>query len=225
MTVTLDARLHAALRFIKGGVHADIGSDHARLPIALLATQRVERCVIVEKTEPPARNARDATARAGLSHRVDIRLGDGFGPLERDEVHSASMTGMGVRTMLGILNRDPEKRPPALILQPNDTAEPLRVWALEHGYHLTGEALVPGHWAYTIVRLECRSGGDSVYEGLPRDLAVRWGPLLLKERASLLPQQLRFHEARLGKAAPHGREEVLRDLKLVERAWAWLRSG
>ncbi|WP_045233679.1 tRNA (adenine(22)-N(1))-methyltransferase TrmK, partial [Deinococcus pimensis] len=72
----LDARLAAVLCFVRSDVHADVGSDHALLPVALLREGRARRCVIVERTSAPLENARASVTRAGLLDRVDLRLGD-----------------------------------------------------------------------------------------------------------------------------------------------------
>jgi len=42
----LDARLEAVLALIRAEVHADIGSDHAHLPIRVVQEGRAERCVV-----------------------------------------------------------------------------------------------------------------------------------------------------------------------------------
>ncbi len=210
----LDARLRAALEFVQADTHADIGSDHARLPVALLAEGRVKRVLIIEKTPGPREVARASVERAGLSRQVEVRLGDGFAPIQRGEVESASLTGLGARTILGILNRAGEGLPPQLVLQPNDTAVPLRAWAAKSGYHLTEEALAPGFWTYGVVQLTRAAGPDPAYTGLPPDLALAWGPHLLARQDPLLLAQLRAHEARLGRLdAPEKLAPVLEALE------------
>lgn len=220
----LDARLAAALGFVRADVHADIGSDHARLPVALVRSGRARRAVIVEKTRAPFDVARAAVRAAGLHASIDVRLGDGFAPLAPGEVQSASLTGMGVRTILGILERAGDRQPERLVLQPNDTAAPLRAWARGHGYHLVGEALAPGYWAFPVLSLERRPGDDPAYtdlaDGVTPDLALAWGPHLLARRDALLREELERETRRLAGAATWGRAEAARDLALARRALA-----
>ncbi|ADV65672.1 tRNA (adenine(22)-N(1))-methyltransferase [Deinococcus maricopensis] len=222
--MTLDARLEAAAQFIRAAVHADIGSDHAALPVALLTSGRVERAVIVEKTEGPLRNARAAVARAGLTDRCEVREGDGLAPLTPGEVESASMTGMGVRTMLGVLARAGDRLPPALVLQPNDDAAPLRAWARAQAYHLRGEALAPGFWTYPVLHLRRAEGPDPAYEGVPGALAERFGPHLLRARDPQLLAVLERQRARLAPLTAHARADVLRHLSDVQSALAWMHT-
>ncbi|WP_291427154.1 tRNA (adenine(22)-N(1))-methyltransferase TrmK, partial [Deinococcus sp.] len=105
MPPTLDARLDAVLRLIRAESHADIGSDHAYLPLELVRSGRVRRVVVVEVNAAPFARAQQNVARAGLGAQIDVRLGNGFAPLAPGEVQSASLTGMGATTVLGVMQR------------------------------------------------------------------------------------------------------------------------
>ncbi len=205
----LDARLEAVLALIRAEVHADIGSDHAHLPIRVVQEGRAERCVVVEVNPGPLGHARASVVRSGLAGCVEVREGNGFGPLGAGEVDSASLTGMGAATILGVLERAGGKLPGALVLQPNDSPRPLRTWARENGYHLTAERLAAGYWAYPVLRLERRSGLDPAYAGLPLEAALRYGPLLLHGRSPLLLEQVRRDVERLTPLAAPGRPAEL----------------
>lgn len=202
---TLDARLEAALHLIRSEVHADIGSDHAHLPIRLIREGRARRCVVVELNPGPLALARRNVARARLEGHIKVRAGDGFAPLLPGEADSASMTGMGAGTATGILNRAGERLPSALILQPNDSPRPLRVWARENGYHLVRERLIAGYWPYPVLRLERIDGSDPAYARLPLDAALRYGPHLLREGSGLLREQVKADITRLTPLAAPGR--------------------
>lgn len=220
----LDERLTAAAGLIRASLHADIGSDHAGLPIWLLRSDRAERVVIVEKTPGPLEVAHRAVTRAGLGARAQLRLGDGLAPLHLHELESVSLTGMGARTMLAILERGRNlgRVPEALVLQPNDSPGLLRVWGRANGYHLSAEALAPGFWRYPVLRLDLAEGPDPVYAGMPEAAALQYGPHLLKQPHPLLPGELQSQLARLESLERHGKPEVRRDLKTVRSALAWL---
>lgn len=217
-----DPRLAAALALIRAEVHADIGSDHAALPVALLRGGRVGRCIVVEKNAAPLEVARGALERAGLLDRAELRLGDGFAPLAPGEVESASLTGMGGRTLLGILERGADRLPQRLVLQPNDSAAGLRAWARREGYWLTHEELVPGFWRYPLLGLERRPGPDPAYSGLPPVSALAHGPLLLRRRDPLLAEELESQLRRLAPLERHGRAGVDAGLAAVREGLAWL---
>ncbi len=216
----LDARLQAALQFIRAETHADIGSDHAALPLALIRSGRCQQVIVVELHPGPLGLARSAVGQAGLK-QIEVREGDGFAPLAPGEVQSASLTGLGARTILGILRRA-AWLPPALILQPNAEPEALRRWARQSGFHLTREALVAGFWRYPVLRFERLDGPDPAYGGLPEAAALRFGPHLLKAGDLHLQAELQAQERRLTGLAAHGRSGVLAELKTVRGALAWL---
>ncbi len=215
-TAKLEPRLQAVAKEICAPTHADIGADHALLPRYLLLSGRVQRVIVVEKHKGPWENARRALA--GLA--AEVRLGDGLGALEAGEADSLSLCGMGARLMLRILSAHPARLPPRLVLQPNDSALPLRRWALQAGYALRNEQMVEGFWRYSILTLE--RGACAAYSGLPLELALRFGPLLLKSKHPLLGAELlarRQQLARLPQVEP-----VRLELAYVEQALAFLQG-
>ncbi|MFC4427324.1 tRNA (adenine(22)-N(1))-methyltransferase TrmK [Deinococcus navajonensis] len=205
LSPVLDARLQAVLELIQAQVHADIGADHAHLPIRLLLEGRAQRAVVVELNPGPLAQARRHVVRAGLDGRVEVREGNGFAPLQAGEVDSASLTGMGTGTIVGVLQRAGAKLPPVLVLQPNDSPRSIRQWARVAGYHLMAERLTPGYWTYPVLRLERAAGPDPAYLGLPEKAALRYGPHLLREASPLLLQQVREDIVRLAPLAAPGR--------------------
>lgn len=221
---TLDARLEAVLGLIRAGVHADIGSDHARLPVRLVREGRVQRCLAVELNPGPLAQARRNVARAGLADRIEVRGGDGFGPILPGEVGSASVCGMGAYTIRGILERAGESLPPALVLQPNDSALHLRLWAREAAYHVRAERLIAGYWPYPVLRLERASGADPAYQGMPPDAALKYGPLLLRAGGEVLRRQVWDDIVRLRGVAAPGRESWM-ELKTTRTALELLDGG
>ncbi|MFC5848463.1 tRNA (adenine(22)-N(1))-methyltransferase TrmK [Deinococcus petrolearius] len=221
---TLDARLGAVLALVRAEVHADIGTDHARLPVALIRSGRARRCVAVDLNPGPLAQARRNVAGAGLAGRIEVRPGDGFAPLRPGEADSASLCGMGAATIRGVLERAGVALPPRLVLQPNDSPEPLRVWAQARGYHLTAETLAAGYWLYPVLALERADGPDPAYAGLPPAAALRYGPLLLRAAGAALREQVEADLRRLTPHAAPGRPAE-RELATAQEARAWLDGG
>jgi tRNA (adenine22-N1)-methyltransferase len=221
---TLDARLGAVLSLIRAEVHADIGADHARLPVALIRSGRARRCVAVELNPGPLAQARRNVAGAGLGAQIEVREGDGLAPLRPGEVDSASLCGMGAATIRGVLERAGAALPPWLVLQPNDSPEPLRRWAQARGYHLRAETLAAGHWLYPVLALERAEGPDPAYAALPWAAALRYGPLLLRAGDAELREQVKADLRRLTPHAAPGRPAE-RELATAQEAWTWLEGG
>ena len=213
----LDARLHAVADEIARlgvSVHTDIGSDHARLPLYLLQENIVQKIIAVEKHQQPF----ERSLRALREVDAEVRLGDGLEPLEANETDSLSMSGMGAPLMVRILQRCPQKVPDHLVLQSNASPESLRCWALQNGYHLANEQMVAGFWRYTVLAFSRKPGWDKAYDGVPRDLALRYGPLLLKRKHPLLLEELQHQRHCLSNIASDGAAEPRSALATVEQA-------
>jgi len=207
------------LAFIRAETHADIGTDHAALPLALIETGRCSRVIAAELHPGPLALARQSVARAGMGARIEVRQGDGFAPIAPDEIQSASLTGMGARTIRDILVRA-SWLPPQLVLQPNAEPEVLRGWARSHGYHLSAEALIPGFWRYPVLKFEQAAGPDPAYAALPHVAALRYGPHLLRSADLHLHAELNAQARRLAALTRHGRPQVLAELRVVQDALA-----
>lgn len=191
----LDARLKAVAEFVVQGnkskaiTHIDIGSDHGHLLEHLLRRGMVARAIAVEKNEAPLK--RTQTTLKGFE--VKTYLGSGFGPLEKNVADSASICGLGAKTILHILEADKHKLPKRLILQANKHPEKLRCWAYANGYHLTDETIADGFWNYVILLFEHKSGFDTAYqvEDFSLNVLFKYGPWLLKRQDELLFQTLK----------------------------------
>ncbi len=210
----LEPRLQAVAQEIGAPTHADIGSDHAFLPRYLLLSGRVQRVIVVEKHKGPWENSRRALQ--GLN--AEVRLGDGLGALQAGEADSLSLSGMGARLMVKILSAHPAKIPARIVVQPNDSAEPLRRWALGAGLGLLNEQMVEGFWRYTI--LSFGVGGRTAYQDLSIEVALRFGPLLLKQKHPLLKAELHNQRQYLKRLAQVAKVRL--ELAYVEQALAFL---
>lgn len=216
MVKMLEPRLLAVAQEIQAQTHADIGSDHALLPRYLLATGRVQRVIAVEKNQGPWENSR----RALQDLNAEVRLGDGLGALRAGEADSLSLSGMGAKRMVRILSAHPANMPLRVVVQPNDSAEPLRRWALDVGLGLLNEQMVEGFWRYTI--LSFGVGDSATYGDLPIEIALRFGPILLKQKHPLLKADLHNQWQNLKRLEQV--EGVRLELAYIEQALAFLQG-
>ncbi|MFC3745466.1 tRNA (adenine(22)-N(1))-methyltransferase [Paenibacillus sp. GCM10012306] len=143
----LSERLQLVLEQIPQGSRlADIGSDHALLPVAALESGRAVFAVAGEVNEGPFEAARRGVAEAGKGKVISVRRGDGLEVLEPGEVDSISIAGMGGSLIAAILDRGRQQGKlegvTTLSLQPNVGEDNLRRWLLEHGWVLTAEHIL-----------------------------------------------------------------------------------
>ena len=92
--MNLDARLSLAFSLYDPcALAADIGTDHAHLPIALLRAGKCLRMILTDISPDALRNARENVGLAGLTDRVAFRLGGGLEVL--GDVPGAESRGNG----------------------------------------------------------------------------------------------------------------------------------
>jgi tRNA A22 N-methylase len=142
--VKLSDRLEKIYSLIERGERvADIGSDHALLPVALYERGRAAAPILSDVRPGPLEKARANLARLLPGAVFDLRLGDGLTPYARGEVDVAVIAGMGGRLIADILSADPEKARSfgRYILQPRNAADKLRVRLAELDFAILDEAL------------------------------------------------------------------------------------
>lgn len=123
---------------------ADIGTDHALLPVFLVETGICPAAVAVDVRPGPAAAAERAVGSAGLNDRIAVRIGDGLSPVSPEEAEDIVIAGMGGETIVAILAAADWLRCGRyrLILQPMTHAEILHRWLYEHGFDIEQEHLI-----------------------------------------------------------------------------------
>ncbi len=174
----------------RGRVVADIGTDHAHLPVALVSAGICPRAIAGDVVSGPVDAARRTVTEAGLTDKIDVRLGDGLAVLRPEEAQEIVIAGMGGETVAAILEaaewiRDARYH---LILQPMTRAEDLRRWLLTHGFSIPREhAVREGRRWYLVI--------EAVFTGQPpvTDEAVFYhGRLDPREGLPLLMRKERY---------------------------------
>lgn len=126
----------------KGAAFADIGTDHALLPVWLVLQGRLRGCIASDLRPEPLRRAK-ATARQWDVHGIQFRLCDGLSGVRPDEADVIAIAGLGGENIAAILSKAPwtkdGKR--VLLLQPMTRAEALRGFLADNGYAIRREAL------------------------------------------------------------------------------------
>ena len=162
---------------------ADIGTDHAHLPAALLQRGRCQHMILTDISESALENARTEMARLRLSDRVSLRLGDGLSPVT-EKCGVISVMGMGGRTISDILLSGAARLQGAtLLLSAHTDWHLIRAAVRDIGYHLDREepCLAAGRF-YLFLR--ARPGSVPMTE---REIRLG-GPLFRSESPALFPE-------------------------------------
>ncbi|OYR87430.1 tRNA (adenine(22)-N(1))-methyltransferase [Lactobacillus taiwanensis] len=204
---------------------ADIGTDHAYLPIALVKEGKIDFAIASDVAAGPLNNAKQDIEQAGLEEKIETRLGSGLETLKaEDRIDTVVIAGMGGKLMTNLLKTAYQegKKYPTLILEAN-IGEPLvRKWLMDHQYEIVAEQIieVAGH-IYEIIKAEIKRDKLDLSE---QELA--FGPFLLKEKNSIFikkwTNQLRYYKnlkANLNKAKNKDEDKInkINDLiKMIE---------
>ncbi len=151
MPVKLSPRLSTAVPYVRpASLVADIGTDHAYLPIALCESgiltpaRKGDICAVAaDINHGPVERARIHIAAAGLSDRIATEETDGLHGLDRYDPSDIIIFGMGGELIASILDAAPwiHTTGKRLILQPMTHAEKLRAYLLSKGWTVRGETL------------------------------------------------------------------------------------
>ena len=148
----LSPRLRLLAGWVPPGARvADVGTDHAYLPVWLTLHGRVASAIASDLREGPLARARE-TGRTYGTERVDFRLCDGLSGIRPDEADTVVIAGMGGETIAAILSAAPwvRERDVPLILQPMSSFPDLRSWLHRSGFAIQEERLArEGDTLYT----------------------------------------------------------------------------
>ena len=87
---------------------ADIGTDHAYIPIYLTQQKKITEAVALDVNEGPLQRAEEHIRENGLEAEIETRLSNGFQALQPGEVQSAVIAGMGGGLVIRILTEGTE---------------------------------------------------------------------------------------------------------------------
>ena len=135
-------RLKMAAAMVRPGSRvADIGTDHAYLPVYLILNGTIPSALACDLRQGPLCNAEKTVAAYGLESKVTLRLSDGFDRIDPSEAEDFVLCGMGGTLMAKLLARAPWLKDPSkrLILQPQSHEEDVRGWLLENGFSILRE--------------------------------------------------------------------------------------
>ena len=185
---------------------ADIGSDHAYLPVALMLQNKISYAVAGEVVEGPYTSAHKQVQKNHLEDKITVRLADGLAAITpEDQIDTVVIAGMGgplIRSILadGLANHH-LSGVNRLILQPNIGEWTLRIWLQENGYQIIDETLLSeNEKQYEIIVAE---PGVSTYS-LKQ---LFFGPLLMQEKNAVFLKKWQ-----------HERQQKLRVIESLQKA-------
>ena len=183
---------------------ADIGTDHAYIPIYLARSGKIPEAVAMDVNRGPLERAEENIRAYELEDRIKTRLSDGFSALEQGEADSAVIAGMGGGLMIRILKEgeDVVRTLKECILQPQSEIEKVRAFLLEEGFLFIKEDMVEEDGKYyPMMKAACPGSKISSLResGAPGadirktdwdETELLYGKCLLKDKNPVLRQYL-----------------------------------
>lgn len=208
---------------------ADIGSDHAYLPVRLMLAKKISYAVCGEVVKGPYESALHQVTLQGLADNITVRLADGLFAIEpSDKIDTITICGMGGTLIKQILLEGKERitGEELLVLQPNVGEATLRKYLVANGY--------------TIIAEEILEENKKIYEIIVAKKLVQpmslneaqylFGPLLMQEKSPVfikkwqreLMQRQRVLQQLQNSAQNHDQKiaELQVEMKLIEEVLA-----
>ncbi len=152
----ISKRLRTVAAMVTEGYRvADIGTDHAYVPIFLVTEGKIEQALAMDIGKGPLERAKEHIREYGLEKKIATRLSDGLAEFIQGEADSIVIAGMGGALMARILSDGAEKCAGVkeLILSPQSEIFLVREWLGEHGWQIERETmLVEDGKYYTVIR-------------------------------------------------------------------------
>lgn len=140
--ITLTPRLRCVADMIgECELLADIGTDHAYIPIYAVQNGQAMRAVASDVVKGPVNIARKNVAEHALCDKIDVVLSDGLGKADGADV--IVIAGMGGKLICDILaaNLDTARSAKRLVLQPMTCVEDVRRFLHQHSFEVVDERL------------------------------------------------------------------------------------
>lgn len=237
--IKLSRRLKALAEWVPEGARfADIGTDHALLPVYLTHSGKVNYAIAGDVNEGPVDAAKRQVLDWGLEEKVSVRHGDGLSVLAPGEVDTVCIAGMGGSLMVRLLTDagDILASVTTLILSPHVAEDGLRRWLKINSYVLDREELLEEDGViYTLLRAsrgvnaeEAVSMNAALYDvrrfvpclsDISLSLVEEMGPMLLRQPNELFMLKWEQEITKREKIVERMRQSSSEDAALKAEEW------
>lgn len=141
----LSKRLETIASFVPEGCRAaDIGTDHAYIPIYLAKHQKAAFVYALDVKKGPLERAQKNIQRHGLEQKITVRQSDGLSMLQKNEADTVIIAGMGGDLLIHILagRKDLWEEIKTWVLSPQSELSKVRHYLSEHGFLIVTETMV-----------------------------------------------------------------------------------
>jgi tRNA (adenine22-N1)-methyltransferase len=192
----LTPRLFAIAKMVDiEDVVADIGTDHAYLPIYLAKDNKAKKIYACDINEKPLEVAKHNINSFDVKDKIELILSDGISWLKhRPAIHinECIIAGLGSNTMLDILKNDSDQID-CYILASQTSFDSIREWVKKNKYFIEQETIVlDNEILYEVIKVNKFAGTK-----VKNKLDILFGPILRKEINQLFLDKWVSEEAKL----------------------------
>ena len=190
----LSKRLQTIADFVKkGAVVADIGTDHAHIPIYLIKNNIISKAYACDINAGPLEKAKENINYYGVKN-IELRLSNGLEKLKTDEADTFIIAGMGGELITDILERGrrffESKR--KFILSPHTKIDEVRKYLLSNGFEITKEDMcIDEGKFYTVTEAKYTENKEMYSEA-----EFLYGKYLIENKHPVLLRFLKKEEAK-----------------------------
>lgn len=225
----LSKRMQAVADLVTvGNKVADIGTDHAYIPIYLIEENKSPAVIAMDINEGPLKIAESHIKENRFQDKIEVRLSNGFEKLKAYEVDTAVIAGMGGALVIRILDayKDITNSLKEIILQPQSELEKVRQYLLAEGFTILDEDMVVEDGKYYPMMKVCPEKKETVE--MWNEAELEYGKLLLEKKHPVLLQflerELRIRKQILeklckqeGKNIDLRKKEVQSEIEIIQK--------
>ena len=189
----LSKRLQTIADFVKkNSVVADIGTDHAHIPIYLIENYIIDKAYACDINKGPLEKAKENIANFGVSENIVLRLSNGLDKMSNKEVDTIIIAGMGGELIIDILNRGKVffDKKNTFILSPHTKVDEVRDYLIRNGFKIIKEDMCIDEGKFYTV-MEVRYTENTVMNS---EAELLYGKYLIENKHPVLLRFLKKEE-------------------------------
>lgn len=188
MSVDISNRLKIVANQIKNSkTIADIGTDHAYVPIYLCLHNKIDNAIACDINKGPLEKAKENIKKYHLESRIDTLLGSGLEKIEPNQVDALVIAGMGGKLIIDILSNKLEtvRALKQMVIQPQLDVYQVRKYIHTIGFSIENEEMIiEDNKYYNIISA---MPGSECYNN---DIEYKLGKLLIERKNPILKKYL-----------------------------------
>ncbi|WP_317367837.1 class I SAM-dependent methyltransferase [uncultured Tyzzerella sp.] len=156
-----------AQKVTKNGIIADIGTDHAYIPIFLYKNNKIKSGIACDISKGSLQKAKDNIKKYNLQDSIQTRLGNGLEKINlQDRVDTIIIAGMGGMLMIDILQngKDITENAKELILQPQKDIDKVRKYLHNNNFKIIDDEMLKDDGKYYTIIKAIKGKEDVLYK-------------------------------------------------------------